>query len=50
MNEQLKKEELEYIRKLLSSKPKPQLEETKKWIDREVRVLLSKYRGPKKLF
>ncbi len=50
MNEQLKKEELEYIRKLLSSKPKPQQEETKKWIDKEVRMLLSKYRKPSKLF
>jgi hypothetical protein len=46
----LSQEEEKHIKLLLASKPKPQLEETKKWIDREVKTLLSKYREQKKLF
>ena len=50
MDDKLKKEEEEYIRLLLSTKPKPHQEATKKWIDEQVRLLFKKYRTAKKLF
>jgi len=50
MKQKLTKKEEEHIKLLLDSKPKPQQEETKKWIDQQVRVLLKKYRTGNKLF
>jgi hypothetical protein len=50
MDLKLKKEEEEHIKLLLSTKPKPQHEETKKWIDQQVRILLKKYKTGNKLF
>jgi len=50
MDDKLKKEEEAHIRLLLSSKPKPDEEPTKKWIDEQVRLLFKKYRTAKKLF
>jgi hypothetical protein len=50
MKLELEKEELEHIQKLLKIKPKPQEEPAKKWIDKEVKTLLKKYRTANKLF
>lgn len=50
MDNKLKKEEEAHIKLLLSTKPKPQVEETKKWIDSKVKELYKKYRTPNKLF
>lgn len=50
MKEKLKKDEELHIKLLLSSKPKPQEEETKKWIDNKVKELYKKYRTANKLF
>ena len=50
MNVKLKKEEEEHIKLLLSSKPKPEQEETKKFIDKKVKELYKKYRTANKLF
>jgi len=50
MNLKLKKEEEEYIKLLLSAKPKPQQEATKKFIDKKVKELYKKYRTANKLF
>jgi len=50
MKQKLKKEEEEHIRLLLATKPKPQEEETKKWIDQKVKELYKKYRTANKLF
>lgn len=50
MEKKLKQEEEAHIRLLLSSKPKPQEEETKKFIDKKVKELYKKYRTGNKLF
>jgi hypothetical protein len=50
MENKLKEEEEKYIRLLLSAKPKPQQEETKKFIDKKVKELYKKYRTANKLF
>jgi hypothetical protein len=50
MEHKLKEEEEKHIKLLLSTKPKPQEEETKKWIDQKVKELYKKYRTANKLF
>jgi len=50
MDNKLKEEEEKHIKMLLSTKPKPEHEETKKWIDQEVKKLYKKYRTANKLF
>jgi hypothetical protein len=50
MENRLKQEEEAHIRLLLSTKPKPQEEETKKFIDKKVKELYKKYRTANKLF
>lgn len=50
MKQKLTQKEEEHIKLLLQSKPKPQHEETKKWIDKQVRILFKKYKTGNKLF
>jgi hypothetical protein len=50
MDKRLKEEEEKHIKLLLSTKPKPEEEATKKWIDKKVKELYKKYRKANKLF
>jgi hypothetical protein len=50
MKQKLSKQEQEYIKLLLKSKPVDKQEANKKWLDHEVSRLLSQYKKSNKLF
>jgi len=50
MKQKLTKEEQEYIKLLLKSKPVDKQQANKKWLDNEINRLLNQYKKSNKLF